>query len=166
VGLDPRRDHRGTRRRGVALGGADRAGALENLAGCDIHNADTILPEFQDLAAGDSIRLHPQMPPLPIAVVEPERAIVIHALSDTSSGQPFVPPEGTPSGMPETFSNMVWAFFLDEQGDGTTRLISRTRYDYSPGLSNALMYGPTLLEPIGHVMDCKMLLGIKARVEA
>ncbi|MFN2225725.1 MAG: hypothetical protein ACK2UY_05450, partial [Anaerolineae bacterium] len=135
---------------------------LENLVGCDIENADRILPQFQDLAAGDGIRLHPEVPPLPVAEVAPGRAIVIHALSDTSGGEPFQPAEG---GMPESYSNMIWTFFLDEQGDGTTRLISRTAYDYSPGLGQSLMYGPALLEPIGHVMDCKMLLGIKARVE-
>jgi hypothetical protein len=33
-------------------------------------------------------------------------------------------------------------------------------------MSKPTMYGPVLLEPIGHVMDCKMLLGIKERVEA
>jgi hypothetical protein len=27
----------------------------------------------------------------------------------------------------ESISNMVWAFFPDEEGDGTARLISRTR---------------------------------------
>ena len=52
------------------------------------------------------------------------------------------------------------------QGDGTTRLISRTAYDYSSGLTNSLMFGPALIEPIGHTMDVKMLLGIKARAEA
>lgn len=135
---------------------------LENLVGCDIHNAESILPEFQDLAVGDSIRLHPEMPSLPIAIVEPDQAIVIHALSDTSSSRPFEPADG----LPESYSNMVWTFFLDEQDDGTTRLISHTRYDHSPSFANKLMYGPALLEPIGHVMDCKMLLGIKERVEA
>ena len=147
---------------GQGRGGFYSYEGLENLVNCDIHNADCILPEFQDLAVGDGIRLHPQMPPLPITHVEPGRALVIHALSDTSSGQPFEPAVG----MPETYSNMVWSFFLDEPGDDTTRLISRTRYDYSPSFSNKLMYGPALLEPIGHVMDCKMLLGIKERVEA
>lgn len=155
---------------GQGRGGFYSYEKLENLVGCDIHNADTILPQHQDLKEGDGIRLHPQVPPLPVAVVEPERAIVIHALSDTSSGQPFQPPEGppsdAPSDLPETYSNMFWTFFLEEQGDGRTRLISRTAYDYSPGLTNTLMFGPALIEPIGHVMDCKMLLGIKARAEA
>jgi hypothetical protein len=147
---------------GQGRGGFYSYEGLENLVGCDIHNADSILPEFQDLAVGDSIRLHPEMPALPIALVEPDRALVIHALSDTSSGRSFEPADG----LPESYSNMVWIFFLAEQDDGTTRLISRTRYDHSPGLANRLMYGPALLEPIGHVMDCRMLLGIKERVEA
>ncbi len=147
---------------GQGRGGFYSYEGLENLVGCNIHNADRILPEFQDLAVGDGIRLHPQTPPLPVALVEPGRALVVHALSDTSSGRPFELTEG----MPAAYSNMLWTFFLDEQDDGTTRLISRTRYDYSPSFANKLMYGPALLEPISHVMDCKMLLGIKERVEA
>ena len=147
---------------GQGRGGFYSYEGLENLAGCDIHNADFVLPEFQDLAAGDSIRLHPEVPPLPIVLVERDRVIVIHALSDTSRGQPFEPADG----VPENYSNMTWVFFLNEQEGGTTRLISRTRYDYSPSFANKLMYGPVLLEPIGHVMDCRMLLGIKERVEA
>lgn len=146
---------------GQGRGGFYSYEGLENLAGCNIRNADHILPEFQELAMGDSIRLHPEMPPLPVAHVEPGRALVIHALSDTRSGRPFEPAEGTP----DNYSNMVWTFFLDERADGTTRLISRTRYDYSPGLANKLMFGPALLEPIGHVMDVKMLLGVKERAE-
>ena len=151
---------------GQGRGGFYSYQRLENLVGCDIHNADRILPEFEDLEAGDGIRLHPDVPPLPVAVVEPGRAIVIHALSDTSSGEPFQPAEGGAEGPPESYSNMIWTFFLEEQGDGTTRLISRTAYDYSSGLGQSLMYGPALVGSIGHVMDCKMLLGIKARVEA
>ena len=65
-----------------------------------------------------------------------------------------------------TQNRMVWTFFLAEAGQGTSRLISRTRYDHSPGLGPSLMYAPALLEPIGGVMDRKMLLGLKARAEA
>ncbi len=49
--------------------------------------------------------------------------------------------------------------------DGTTRLIARFRTDYNPKFANAMMYGPPLVEPISCVMQRKMLLGIKQRVE-
>jgi len=51
---------------------------LENLIGCDIHNADQIFPDFQSLRVGDSVRLHPKAPPLPVAIVEPCRALVLN----------------------------------------------------------------------------------------
>src|SRR4051794_10385237 len=43
--------------------GQDRAGfysyeALENLAGCEIHNADEIHPEWQERARGETVPLH------------------------------------------------------------------------------------------------------------
>ncbi len=52
---------------------------LENLAGCDIHNASRIIPEMQTLKVGDGIKLHPKAPPLPVALIEPHQALVLHA---------------------------------------------------------------------------------------
>ena len=34
---------------------------LENLARCDIHNADRIVPEWQDVVVGDEVRLAPEV---------------------------------------------------------------------------------------------------------
>ena len=82
---------------------------LENLIGCDIHNADRILPEFQDLKIGDGIRLHPQMPPMPVEVLEPGRAFVLHG--DTRQGGP------SPT-MPKGYSNLSWLFFVEEVSAG------------------------------------------------
>jgi hypothetical protein len=47
----------------------------------------------------------------------------------------------------------------------TTRLISRSRNDYSPDVANKLWMGPLLVEPISFVMERKMMLGIKQRSE-
>jgi len=135
---------------------------LENLVGCDIHNADRIIPELQRLEVGDEIKVHPKTPGLPVAMVEPARALVLHA--ETSSlgtdGADF--PEATP----EQHVKVSWSFILDEAGRGTTRLISRYRVDHSGGFRNELSYGPWFVEPIGFVMDRKMLKGIKQRAEA
>lgn len=35
---------------------------LENLAGCNMHSADRIVPELQDLKVGDCIKIHPRVP--------------------------------------------------------------------------------------------------------
>jgi hypothetical protein len=133
---------------------------LENLVGCDIHNADRIMPEFQNLQVGDGIKLAPSMLGFPAAIVEPGRAILLHA--DTRVGSAPVPT----SQKPGDYFATTWVFFLDEQSDGTTRLITRSRYDYNDTLANRLMYGTVLVEPISCVMQRKMLLGIKLRAEA
>ena len=132
---------------------------LENLVGCDIHNADRIIPEFQHLEVGDGIRLHPNVS-IPIAAIEPCRVLVLHVRADTRTGNIF---ELTDT-MPEKYLNLSWVFFLDEPDEGTTRLISRWRGDYNQSLGNALIYR-VFTEPISFVMDRKMLLGIKQRVE-
>ena len=135
---------------------------LQNLPplSCDMHNAERIIPEFQHLEVGDSVRLHPEMPGYPVAIVEPGRVIVLHA--DTRTG-PTPVPGGTKS---EDYYVSTWVFFLDRLDERRTRLISRLRSDYNPRLRNKLFYGPCLVEPISTVMQQKMLRGIKQRVEA
>jgi hypothetical protein len=62
---------------GQRRGGFYSYQSLENLVGCDIHNANRIIPEFQHLEAGNNILLHPKVP-FPVALVESGRAIVLH----------------------------------------------------------------------------------------
>src|SRR6266545_4849315 len=45
---------------------------LENLVGCDIHSADRIVREWQDVAVGDEVKLHPEVG-LEVAALEPGR---------------------------------------------------------------------------------------------
>jgi hypothetical protein len=61
--------------------GQDRGGFysyewLENLAGCDIHNADRIRPEWQDVKAGDPLAIVRGWGTR-LAAVEPRRSLVI-----------------------------------------------------------------------------------------
>ncbi len=117
---------------------------LENLVGCDIHNADRIIPEFQNLKVGESIKLHPKVA-MPVAIVVPNHALVLHYEADFSSN---------------------WMWVLEKIDEKTTRLISRFLIDYGPGLKNRLSYSPCFMEPIEFAMSRKMLLGIKQRAEA
>ena len=55
--------------------------------------------------------------------------------------------------------------YLDERGDSTTRLISRTRLDYAPCTFAAKLMWGVFTDPIGCVMTRKMLLTLKQRVE-
>ncbi len=60
----------------------------------------------------------------------------------------------------------TWAFLLQEQSDGSTRLIVRWRARWP------LLHSPTglayglLLDPIEFIMEQKMMRGIKERAEA
>jgi hypothetical protein len=43
--------------------------------------------------------------------------------------------------------------------------VSRYRITYGDALRERLMYGPMLVEPVGFMMDRRMLLGVKERAE-
>ena len=82
----PRAPSRSTRRAEavwpwLAQLGQDRGGFysyewLENLAGCEMHNADEIHPEWQQREPGETVYLHP-LHGLPVARFEPGRALVL-----------------------------------------------------------------------------------------
>lgn len=61
---------------GQGRGGFYTYDVLENLAGCDIHSAAGIVPEWQHLEVGDSIRLHPTLG-MEVAAVDPPRSLVL-----------------------------------------------------------------------------------------
>jgi hypothetical protein len=130
---------------------------LENLIGCDIHSADRILPEYQHVSAGDPVRLAPEgkskLPPLTVAVIEPDRALVLLT--------PGTPEENFALGAPFA----TWAFILEPIDEENAKLIARWRADYIPTLRGKLA-NHYLLQPIHFIMERKMLLGIKKRAEA
>ena len=142
---------------GQGRGGLYSYDWLENLLGFDIHSADRIIPEFQHLEPGDSIRLvhegYPADLRYEVVLVERERALVLR----------------TPGSPTENFARNLpygtWTFFLRRIDEQTTRLIARTRSDFRPSLSGYIWnkYG---LEPAHSIMERRMLLGIKARAEA
>jgi hypothetical protein len=117
---------------------------LENLVGCHLHNADRIVPELQNLKAGDGVWLHPSVPPLTVEILEPGRCMVL----------------GSNTGQPGT-----WAFYVKKLDENTTRLLIRSRGTLKPGLLSRLGYY-LVFEPCHFIMERKMLLGIKRRAEA
>lgn len=127
---------------------------LENMVGCDIHNAERIVPEWQSLRAGDVLWLHPRALPLPVLLVEPGRAIVIGGIAE----------EQGEDQSKETRAG-TWAFILKELNANTTRLLVRIRWDREAGLLDWI-YNIGVLEPSHFVMERKMMLSIKQRAEA
>jgi len=114
---------------------------LENLVGCQMRNADEIVPEWQELKVGDNVWLHPKAPPTEVVAVEPGRAIVLKGWG---------------------------AFILEPIDEKTTRLIIRSQGNYDPDLKNAVLnflLWRVVFEPVHFIMERKMLLGIKERAE-
>jgi hypothetical protein len=135
--------------------GQNRAGFysynwLENLAGCEIHNADRIVPEWQTLRVGDVVWLHPGEDPLPVIRVEPFKSLVLGGSIEDGADQ--------------TVRGGTWGFYLEQVDENTTRFIVRIRWSRKPGLRNQI-FDFLLLEPAHFVMERKMMLGIKRRAE-
>ncbi|MDR1823867.1 MAG: hypothetical protein LBR27_00770 [Bifidobacteriaceae bacterium] len=120
---------------------------LENLVGLDIHSADAIVPEWQNLQQGDPVHLAQPMA-LEAAIVEPPHVLVLHG-TDTASAP-----------MPMQFS---WAFVLEPEGPTGSRLVVRERYGWDKLAVGLVIRGVSL---ISFVMSQKMLRGIKTRAEA
>jgi hypothetical protein len=137
---------------GQGRGGFYSYQKLENLAGCEIENTSRILEEHQDIRAGDPIKMHVDVPPMTVAIVESPTTLVLH-------GNPADADNGA-------VLSTSWAFLLLEQPDGTTRLLSRTRYHHGSDFRSKLMGGPLLIEPVSFVMERKMLEVVRALVES
>ncbi len=114
---------------------------VERLLRMKVANADRILPEFQDLRVGQAIDRAGTML---VKAVEPNRMLVL----------------GPP---PTSGFDVTWAIGLFPSGDGRTRLVSRCRALFPRGGKGLLMF--LVLDPGQFVMERKMLLEIKKRVE-
>jgi hypothetical protein len=142
----------------VAQVGATRGGFysyqwLENVAGCEVRNAEVVHPEWE-AKIGDPLSLHPKAPPLAIVAEERGRWFVA-----SGSPDPAAPASG------KSWARATWLFFLEPLGEHRCRLISRYRAAYSDDLATRFAFGPHSLGPIGGEMDRAMLLGVKDRVE-
>ena len=117
------------------------------MANIDIHNADQIVPEWQHLAVGSEVRLAPELP-LQVADLDVGRALVLRG--------------NVPIGQAAPPYDFTWAFVLQPQPDGTTRLVVRERYAYTHRWA-ALIVQPAQL--VSCFMSPEMLRGIKTRAE-
>jgi len=71
---------------GPGRGGAYTYDCIENVAELDMHSADSILPEFQDLKLGDVLALGARGRRLQVAVLDPERSSVLSSVTATGYG--------------------------------------------------------------------------------
>jgi hypothetical protein len=132
---------------GQGRGGFYSYDSLENLVGCDIHSADRIVPEWQDVQVGDKVNLHPDVA-LEVVGLTLERSLVLRG--------------GVPMGNAAPPYDFTWAFVLREGPNRTTRLVVRERYGYTRWWAGILVEA---VEAASFVMSQKMLRGIRDRVE-
>ena len=123
---------------------------LENLVGCDLHSAERIHPEWQDLQVGDPVHKGPEgYPYYTVQTIESGRILTLQS-NNPQTG------ELAPSS---------WAFVLHGNQDGNaTRLITRQLVGYEPSLANFLIWR-VATEPISFVMEQRMLRTLRDRAE-
>jgi hypothetical protein len=144
----------------VAQLGQNRAGfysyeILENLAGSEIRNLDTLVPALERWEPGDKLWMYPQeklggLGNAPLAIHEEGHALVFYTRRvETTQADP---PDGT------------WAFIVQPIDPATSRLVTRARARGSLSLLG-VAFNRGIFEPAHFVMERKMMEGIKARAE-
>jgi len=128
---------------GSGRGGAYTYDWIENLFGLNMHSADEILPQFQDLAVGDVLPMGPNGPAMRVEICDPERTLAFRS----------------------TDGNWVWSFNLSA-GEAGTRLISRNRITVPDATWPGRVLYRVVMEPGSLVMERRMLRGIQDRAEA
>jgi hypothetical protein len=141
---------------GQGRGGFYSYAWLENLVGAAIHNADRIVPAWQTLHVGDTVRMAPPerfggQGRAIVMVLELGRALVLGPATDSPEAWQVARKTGAGT----------WAFILDPIDAQTTRLIVRTRSH----AWEAPWIVFNLYDSAHFIMERKMMLGIKQRTE-
>src|SRR5687767_13936310 len=124
---------------GYQRGGLYSYDWLDRLFGyLDRPSADTVLPQFQDLAVGDAIPIG-RGQGFPVTAIEMHRALV---LSGTGDGVAW-----------------LWQFGLYPLDEKRTRLVSRNRVRVPRTLRSWLFM--RVIEPAAFLMTRRMLIGLK-----
>jgi hypothetical protein len=128
---------------GYRRGGLYSYDWLDRLFGyLDRPSAERVLPEFQNLKAGDEIPIG-HGPGFPVLIVDPCRALVLGGSADGFT--------------------WIWQFGLYPLDERRTQLVSRNRV--RPPTTLTARLGMCVLEPAAFIMLRKMLLGLKRRAE-
>ena len=142
---------------GQGRGGLYSFDVLENLARCDIHTAEVILPQHQHLEAGDLIRMGaPAGYPCyrVVMVEEPQALVLVGADPHTTQAVSMPPAPGT--------GGATWQWSLRPiDGGRRTRLVTRHRLACPAG--QRILW--RLIEPVEFVMERRMLRTLKAKAE-
>jgi hypothetical protein len=116
---------------------------LERLMGIKVENVGRIMPEYQELRAGDSLDRQGNMT---VRVIDPGHTLVL----------------GPPPGL---WMDSTWAMAVYPADQGHTRLVSRVRVEIKRW-TPAAPFMIAILDPGQFIMERKFLLEIKKRAEA
>lgn len=124
-------------------------------------SAERIIQELQRLEVGDTV---PDGPPgtafFTVAQLQPQRALALYSTTHILLMAPAWVRNNTRLRL---YGNFSWAFVLDEQAEGMTRLIVRTRASLGPRLFRMLTL--PLFYPGDFLLARMMLRTIRKRVE-
>ena len=148
----------------VQLGG-DRGGwySWDHLDNAGHPSAQSVHPEWQDLAIGDYVKYRTRRQGIvdawEVAALEPNRFLGLHASSDLR-GIPLDPARPRPS----AYTEGLWGFWLRELPEGRTRLVIGGYEVFRPRwLGRVISFW--IFPPLVWVMQARMLSVLKRNVE-
>lgn len=143
---------------GQGRGGFYSYDLLESMMDLDIHSADQILPEFQELGVGDAIPFEPEGGGYTVAEIAPNHHLVLFTdgTGDSEVDKAFR----------QANASSTWTFLLMEPEPERARFVVRWRTRWDLQSSPASLLIGLVLDPIEFIMERKMMRGIKERAEA
>ena len=119
-------------------------------------------PQWQNLREGDRIASAPDASRwFDVALLVPERALVLRASVTVPAARNFDPADG----LPRAYSDSTWGFFLRPTVDGHTRLVVTGKARGKPhapiAVANWLFW-----DPAHWVMQLKQFAGLRRRAES
>jgi hypothetical protein len=127
---------------GQGRGGVYSYDWIERMLGIDMHNADRVVPELQHLEEGEFLPLGNEGGGFIVKHLETDRSLVLA----------------------HTDGNWTWDFGIYPIDDVHSKLVSRNRISMKDAGLGFRLY-LKLIDPGAFVMERKMLIGIKERVE-
>jgi proline iminopeptidase len=144
--------------------GCDRAGfySFDRLDNGGRPSADHIHASWQDLQEGGRIASVPDASRwFDVALLAPKRALVLRASLAVPSGRNFDPTDG----LPRSYSDSTWGFFLRPTVEGHTRLVVTGK---ARGAPHVLIAAGNWMfwDPAHWVMQLKQFAGLRRRAES
>lgn len=125
-----------------------------------VPSADRIVPEWQSLNVGQLLRGPTNR--WTVAVVEPDRTLVLQSRYSLLTGRSFDPRSGRP---PRVYAEGIWGFHLRPAPGGGTRLVVRTCSRGGPRPFTR-PFGLLVGEPVHFVMQTRQFHNLRTRVGA